>query len=306
VEDESIIAMMEKQQLEKEGYNVINTSSGEKAIDIINVKQEPVDLILMDINLGHGIDGTEAAKEILKYHEIPVLFLSSHMEKKIVEKTEKISSYGYVVKNSGITVLDASIKMAFKLFNAKQNLQHRMDEINDLYNNAPCGYHSLSHDGTFLSINDTELKWLGYDLDELIGKKKLIDILTPESLKIFTSSFPTFKQNGNMNNLELSLFRKDGSILPVLVTGKATYDQKGNYVNSRSTITDNTERKLIEFALKKSINELEVHRIELALQKEELEAVKESAEVAVEMNSVLTQELKQAEEKIKLLEDGNN
>jgi len=128
VEDEILIAMAETKQLEKEGYRIIHSLSGEKAIDLVCVKGTHVDLILMDINLGEGLDGTETAQEILKYREIPILFLSSHIEKDIVEKTESITNYGYVVKNSSITVLDASIKMAFKLFDAYISIQsQRMD-----------------------------------------------------------------------------------------------------------------------------------------------------------------------------------
>jgi DNA-binding NarL/FixJ family response regulator len=62
-----------------------------------------IDLILMDIDLGGGIDGAKAAEEILKDFYIPILFLSAHTEKEIVEKTEKITSYGYVVKSADDT-----------------------------------------------------------------------------------------------------------------------------------------------------------------------------------------------------------
>ncbi|MEI6385936.1 MAG: response regulator, partial [Spirochaetota bacterium] len=122
VEDEFLLAMNEKSQLEKYGYVVITAISGEKAIELLNGLGH-FDLILMDINLGKGMDGTEAAEIILKDHDIPIVFLSSHMEPEIVEKTEKITNYGYVVKSSSITVLDASIKMAFKLSEAKRTLK---------------------------------------------------------------------------------------------------------------------------------------------------------------------------------------
>lgn len=131
VEDEVILAMAEKMTLEKYGYYVILAYSGQSAIDVL-VNQKTIDIILMDIDLGKGIDGTEAAAIILQDNDIPVVFLSSHTEPEVVEKTEKITSYGYVVKNSSITVLDASIKMAFKLFNAKLIIQKQ----NDAYKNA--------------------------------------------------------------------------------------------------------------------------------------------------------------------------
>jgi len=119
VEDEALIAMTEKMQLEKYGYAAGSVATGEKAIEAVRTSSD-IDLILMDINLGEGIDGTEAAQIILKDHDVPIVFLSSHTEPETVEKTEKISSYGYVVKNSSITVLDASIKMAFRLFETRR------------------------------------------------------------------------------------------------------------------------------------------------------------------------------------------
>ena len=131
VEDEAIIALNQKKQLEKHGYLVTHAISGEKAVEITKSPEYKIDLILIDIDLGKGIDGTQAAKEILEIEEIPVVFLSSHTEPEVVEKTESITSYGYVVKNSGITVLDASIKMAFKLFSAhKDILKHKADAEN--------------------------------------------------------------------------------------------------------------------------------------------------------------------------------
>ena len=129
VEDEAIIAMDEARQLGIEGYTVVQAYSGSEAIEIVGRKGEDIDLILMDIDLGRGMDGTDAAREILKDHDIPVVFLSSHTERDIVEKTEAITSYGYVVKNTGITVLDASIKMAFKLFEAHRGIRAKGMEI---------------------------------------------------------------------------------------------------------------------------------------------------------------------------------
>jgi len=87
VEDDSVVSMVESMQLNAEGYTVIQSRCGEDAIAIMASGKEPIDLILMDIDLGSGIDGTEAAREILKKRDIPVVFLSSHTEKEIVEKT---------------------------------------------------------------------------------------------------------------------------------------------------------------------------------------------------------------------------
>jgi len=130
VEDEAILAMSEKMALEQYGYTVKTAATGEKAIEAVESDPD-LDLILMDIDLGKGIDGTQAAEIILKDHDIPIVFVSSHSEREIVEKTEKITSYGYVVKSSSLTVLDASIKMAFKLFDAIKRERKKEEDLRE-------------------------------------------------------------------------------------------------------------------------------------------------------------------------------
>jgi PAS domain S-box-containing protein len=127
VEDDTIVAMMEKLELESHGYTVHHVTTGEEAVKIIHDLIFPVDLILMDIDLGDGIDGAQAAERILAHKDIPVVFLSSHIEPEVVDKTEKITSYGYIVKNTGFVVLDASVKMALKLFAEKIERQRAVD-----------------------------------------------------------------------------------------------------------------------------------------------------------------------------------
>jgi CheY-like chemotaxis protein len=121
VEDEAIIALAERRILERNGYRVEVAVSGEKAIERVE-SGAGIDLILMDIDLGEGMDGTRAAERILAERHLPLIFLSSHIEPEVVEKTEGITSYGYIVKNSGETVLLAAIKMAFKLFMANVDI----------------------------------------------------------------------------------------------------------------------------------------------------------------------------------------
>ncbi|MGD9939305.1 MAG: response regulator [Clostridia bacterium] len=132
VEDEVIIAMAEKAILEKHGYTVLTAGTGEQAVAMALTSKD-VDLILMDINLGSGIDGTEAAALILDKQDIPLAFLSSHTERDVVEKTEGITSYGYIVKNSGETVLLASLKMAFRLYEAHRSIQTQRMDIEAAY-----------------------------------------------------------------------------------------------------------------------------------------------------------------------------
>lgn len=115
-------------------------------------------------------------------------------------------------------------------------LQKSSAEIHDLYNNAPCGYHSVDKEGMIVQINDTELSWLGYTRDEVVGKLKITALLTPESLLVFHKTFPIFMEQGWINDVELDVVRKDGSIVHILLNATAIYDDDDQYLKSRSTL----------------------------------------------------------------------
>lgn len=127
VEDEAIIAMSEANLLKEHGYEVITVYTAEKVIAA--VREERVDLILMDIDLGQGkMYGTEAAEIILREKDLPIVFCTSHGEKEYVDKVKGITRYGYVLKNSGEFVLKQSIDMAFELFSAHRDLKNAIKE----------------------------------------------------------------------------------------------------------------------------------------------------------------------------------
>ncbi|MGB9937472.1 MAG: PAS domain-containing sensor histidine kinase [Methanobacterium sp.] len=138
---------------------------------------------------------------------------------------------------------------------AEQKVKESAEEIEDLYNNAPCGYHSLDKDGYFVQVNDTELSWLEYTREELIGKN-FKDILTKDSQKIFESSYEGFKNRGYVNDLEFELIRNDGSTFYIILSSTAIKDSKGTFLLSRSTLFDITELKHAQKERERLIEEL--------------------------------------------------
>ena len=128
---------------------------------------------------------------------------------------------------------------------AEKKLQEFADEISDLYNHAPCGYHSLDPEGVFIRINETELGWLGYAREEIL-QKKFTDVIREEDVRAFEVSFATLKERGWVRDLELRMVRKDGTTLPALLSATAVRDSAGKFKMSRSTVFDMTERLVLE------------------------------------------------------------
>lgn len=190
VEDEVLIAMTEKIELENRGYVVTHVTTGEDAVEFVAKSNAQLDLVLMDIDLGSGIDGTQAAQTILNTKDIPIVFLSSHTEKEIVEKTEKITSYGYAVKNSSIVVLDASIKMALKLFDEKIKNKQADKKLHESEQRLRLIFNSMDEvplqgydkNRRVIYWNPGSEKLYGYTKEEAIGRT-LEELILPEEIQ---------------------------------------------------------------------------------------------------------------------------
>jgi len=128
---------------------------------------------------------------------------------------------------------------------AEAELQRSSEQIQDLYNNAPCGYHSLDADGICVSVNDTQVNWLGYPRNEIVGRR-LTDFLPYRSATIFRKAFALIKQRDSIRDVELKLVRRDGTCMPVLLSATAVRDADGRFVMTRTTLYDLSERKKAE------------------------------------------------------------
>jgi len=122
----------------------------------------------------------------------------------------------------------------------------------DLYDNAPDGYHSLGPDGTLLEINNTELRWLGYRREEVIGKMKLIDLLDEGSLPSYEVAFERLKHEGHIEGVELELVRRDGTTFPVRINSTVLYDAAGNFLQTRATVRDISQERQLQRQLLQS------------------------------------------------------
>ena len=212
VEDEVVTAMAESHTLKKYGYNVITALSGKEALDTF--KTNDIDLILMDIDLGRGIDGTQTAALMLKEKDIPIVFLSNHTEPEIVEKTEQITSYGYVVKNSGITVLDTSIKMAFKLFEANQKTEKNKQHLKATLNSIGDAMIATDSDGNITEMNPVAEKLTCWKSEDAIGKTlEEVFVLTSQDQKPVKNPVQKALQSGKTVDLanHTVLIAKDGT-----------------------------------------------------------------------------------------------
>jgi len=271
VEDEAVVALSERRILEKHDYEVIIAYRGEEAIRIVDA-DPGISLVLMDIDLGKGMDGTETAQHILEKHDLPIVFLSSHNERGIVKKTESITSYGYIHKNSGETVLTTSIKMAFRLFEAHRQLNNRREDLEqtllqqkkteekllrkteelDLYFTSSMDMLCVADTkGFFIRLNPVWEEVLGYSLSDLEGRS-FLDFIHPEDRQATLQAVGKLGNQEEILNFENRYRCKNGSYKWIEWRSKPV----GTIIYA--TARDITDRKLHEQETQKWMEHLSI------------------------------------------------
>jgi len=130
------------------------------------------------------------------------------------------------------------------------------DELLNLFDNAPCGYHSLDAHGYFVNINKTLLGWLGYQKSEVVGKLKFIDLVTEEDQATMEAVSKLLKGKSSEKKIKLNLIKKSGEKFPV-VLGVVERQGKQDPAKMILYMIDNSESKEAVERMKKLDQELE-------------------------------------------------
>ena len=124
VEDEPAIARNLEQILIKKGYQVTGVAfDREEAMDMIY--NQPVDMALLDINLGGKMDGIELGKRLTQEFGIPFIFITSYADESTISEAKIALPSGYVVKPFDEREIYAAIEIAWH--NAQHSSKKRIN-----------------------------------------------------------------------------------------------------------------------------------------------------------------------------------
>ena len=131
--------------------------------------------------------------------------------------------------------------------NREQQHIESLVDLEELYQNAPCGYFSFLPDGTIVKINRTLLKLLKLEEEEVVYKMKFIHLITKGSVIYYEMFYlPLIKMQGFVNEINFDIIRKDRSTFPALINTAAVLDEIGKIKVINATLIDITDRKKYE------------------------------------------------------------
>ena len=97
VEDEAITVMLYREILKSGGYRIAGTAStGREAIALASSARP--DIIIMDIFLNGDITGVDAARQIRRGSDIPIIFVSANTDEMTKSMALTVPNTGYLKK----------------------------------------------------------------------------------------------------------------------------------------------------------------------------------------------------------------
>jgi two-component system NtrC family sensor kinase len=161
----------------------------------------------------------------------------------------------------------------------EERIRVREDDYRSLFEHVGCGVFISTKDGRFLDANPALLDMLGYS-----SKEEFLNIDIAKDLYLHPENRQQFQQMieraGRVIDYEVEFKRKDGTPIPILLTGHARRDQSGNIIGYEGINVDLSQRKKMELALRNTQEQL--------LQSEKLAAMgRLTSQIAHELNNPL-------------------
>ncbi|MDB9336691.1 hybrid sensor histidine kinase/response regulator [Nodularia spumigena] len=254
VEDEAIVAKDLRNRLQKFGYIVpAMAASGQEAINK-SLELCP-DLVLMDIRLKGEIDGIQAANEIHKHLDIPIIYLTAYADNKTLERAKITEPFGYLLKPFKQRELQINIEIALTKHKLEKQLKTHQKWVSTLLKSISDGVISSDFEELVTFMNPVAETLTGWKQEEACGRNlsEVFKIANGETHELLESPITKVLQDGNIISLpaETVLISKNGAEIPIHDSAAPIRDDQDRITGAVLIFRDMTERKQVMEARKK-------------------------------------------------------
>ncbi|MBD3326615.1 PAS domain S-box protein, partial [candidate division KSB3 bacterium] len=257
VEDELVIAREIQLTLEEFGYRVSDlVSTGDAAVRFVTEHVPRPDLILMDIHLRGKIDGIEAAEQIRRRFDIPVVYLTADDDEETLQRAKITEPSGYILKPCRERELRVVIETALYKHETERRLREKERWLATTL--ASIGDAVITTDtlGRVTSMNPIAESLTGWPWADAEGRavSEVMPLIHEYShqpvenpaLDVLATNMRTRLENHTM------LVTRDGEEIPIDDSAAPIQDAEGQPTGAVLIFHEICERKRMERALRES------------------------------------------------------
>jgi PAS domain S-box-containing protein len=254
------------------GFRVLVAQDGESAIQ--KVEYAHPDLILLDVMMP-GIDGFETCRR-LKANEstkdIPVIFMTALSETVDKVKGFDLGAVDYVTKpvqqeevrarvTTHLTIRNLQKKLQAQNLELQQKIKEKEqaeeslrvaeEKYRSIFENASEGIFQITSEGRYITANLALAQIYGYESPEElmsqivdIGEQLYVEPMRRDDLAALLN------RDDTLSDVESQVYRKDGSIIWISENIRTVRDAKGAVLYYEGTVSDVTERRQADLALR--------------------------------------------------------
>lgn len=268
-EDEGIVALNIQNRLEGLGYSVVaNVSSGEEAISAVESTRPS--LVLMDIKLEGNIDGIEAAAQIHRRFQIPVVYLTAYTNEETLNRAKLTEPYGYILKPFEARDLATTIEVALYKHQMEQELREREQWLATTLKSIGDAVITTDSDGLVTFMNPVAEALTRWSLEEVIGNDltRVFRTINEKTRATVENPVRLALRDGTIVGLESHtlLIAKDGTEIPINDSAAPIKNERGAVLGAVLVFHDNVEQQQSEALLQMENERLKLEVAELTEQ----------------------------------------
>lgn len=249
VEDERLIARSIETQLRAIGYEVAGSArTGEEAVRL--AADLCPSLILMDINLGAGMDGIQAASTINKRSHIPVVYLTAHSDEATLERAKLTEPHGYILKPFEETDLKTAIEIGLHKGKSDRRVRDNERWLSDTLGSMGDGVIATDTHGRVKFMNSLAEQLTAWTQPDAVGKDvrdvyRLVDARSRSTVP--NPVFETLENRRPTESIsEAVLIAQDGVERPIDESVAPIKDSNGDMSGAVLVFRDITERNRLK------------------------------------------------------------
>lgn len=123
----------------------------------------------------------------------------------------------------------------------------------ELWDDAPCGYVVARLDGTITAVNRRVLGWTGYDLADLVGRRRFPDLLRTGGRLVYEDDHARrLAEQGVVDGMAFDLVTTDGRYVPVIASSHVVPAEVDRPAHVRTVLLDAREQRAHEGVLRRA------------------------------------------------------